>query len=311
MSDNIQEKKNAIKKALNELDTGKAITAAIVVALIGFISKILIRIYNIEYWKTYFNIFNIPKQYYLYVESSINLADIALAIALTGLYIVCLFKKKRDYIVIKGKKIKRKKTYKNPLTELMKWDFVLFLLAVFTRGLLPPICIFMYLSFFITIIIKICDAGSIIENKVSILGAISAIITIFIISLSVVYWIGCITAYIKTDYYMINTMDTNDKGYIYILNLEDSYMCMPAEINAEKEEITIYQNKYKIIPKEESVTFDKLDIYTCKVNSEILGIRRGYGLGLFGSKIIKCIGLIALSIIFGTIIILLELRLIK
>ena len=308
----------SLKKYIYDLDTGKAIFATVVAILIGFLSNFLLKVYNIQYWKSFFNTFEIPKEFYTRVESVINLSDIAIVIAVLLLYMVFYIKTKpiRFTGIIRCEKGKIKpilgmffRLFLVPNIELIILFFVFAAIIILVRGLIIPLFISLGCIYTIGQIIALYNlyknpSNSV--NRISFLGFFSSIITLFCVSLGIIYFLGFINIY---NFGSCKTIDINSENaeqtYIKILNLQDGYLCMPATINLDDESITLDTDEYRIVPNEEIITIKNTSITKCYVNSVIIGE------GKVIDKYLNVFGYIIAILIFGVLAITIELKYIK
>ena len=264
---NINEKANLLKVIL-DLDAGQALVATLIIAIIGFLTSVLSKVYNMVYWMPFFNRFSIPYKFYSSADiTEVNIADIAIAITLALIYYILL--KKITHVSIGNVKEKKRIVF-------IFLSAVIFLSAAFaglialiiTNGeVIMVFIVFVIISFFITVVTDIVYLGNMSEKdkedirSVSLYGIVAAICTLFLTSLGIVYLAGYFQFGIAWyDFkYIKEEGEESYQAYVQVLDLKDGYFCMPVETGplfeggADESVLTINTSEYKIISKEHSV----------------------------------------------------------
>ena len=119
----------------------------------------------------------------------------------------------------------------------------------------------------------ICTASS--NFKISAHGIITALITLFIMSMIIVHFIGLLSLSSNSDFKKIEMdgMET-EQEYVYILDLQEGYLCMPADYEtiskngSDYKVITIHTKEYKIISKDTCVTIKDNPVDNCIIDPQ-------------------------------------------
>lgn len=248
-------------KSLFALDSGQAVIAAVIVAVIGFLASVFLRVYNMVYWKSYFELFRIPDVFYYTASIKLKDVDVFLSIVVSVLYATILYRATKSTT-------KKSQFYIMIFAVLLSAGMVSVVICIITNGYT-----LIFNTIFMQIATLITGVYAFYRNKLFVLdedsskkpisknGIIAALSTFIIVSLAITFCLGCLYTCLHFEYKQIHVDgETTEKTYVKMLDLQDGYLCMPAkygpilETGSDESILTIDTNEYRVIPKDACVT---------------------------------------------------------
>ena len=268
-------KKSFWVSMLETFDTGKAIVAALVIGVLGYLANLLTSLYSFVYWNSYFECFNLPIQYF---ESAINTMSnfYGFVVAIP----ICLV-----YFLIQRKY----NSYIKTILDRKSFGCAYWILRSSTYLVLPivylmfSICVLIALNGGNDFVLSFIISSSVMNTMISIfLGGrkifkcnsesqasspksttrfwketVIIVVTLFVLSLYFVYLLGYFQKVILVDMPQVISVDGEDTTQQYgkLLETDSSYICAPISFEKNKDYIMHIQNRsYRVIPKDEIVT---------------------------------------------------------
>ena len=276
---------------LSTFDTGKAIVAAIVVGVLGYLTNLLTSLYSFVYWNGYFECFNLPLQYF---ESAVDTVSgfygFAVAVPLSAVYLI---------LQLKYNRLIKRALENNPKRKMKRRSLAYWILRSSTYFAMPAAYLALVFLVLISLdggndfILSIVISSSTMNVLISILlGGEKSIpiqpdaqhqepsrkkdihglfapaliigVTVFLLSLIFVYLLGYFQKVILVDVPQVIAVDSEDttQEYGMLLETDTSYICAPIAYVEGKEYIMHIQNSsYRVIPKDEIVTITESDAW--------------------------------------------------
>lgn len=276
---------------LDTFDAGKAIVAALVVAVLGYLTNLLTSLYGYVYWSSYFACFNLPIQYF---ESAIDTVSsfygFVVAVPLSVVHLLAQLayngqikramagnaarnpKRARGFI---GWFMRGSTWFLLPLVHVLLCFFLLIILNGGNGFILSVIISSSTMNVLISILLggatgiqRQPDAQPRKPSKKDIKRLVSSGliigITVFLLSLVFVYLLGYFQKVILVDIPQVIAVDSEDttQEYGLLLETDTNYICAPITYVEGQEFIMHIQNNgYRVIPKDEIVTVTDSDAW--------------------------------------------------